>query len=54
MEITHLIIFTNQILHKVFIVSTTKSMYQVTITQRIIVMLSNSKLIVCNEILHLD
>jgi hypothetical protein len=33
MEITHSIIFTNQILHKVFIVSITKPMYQLTITQ---------------------
>jgi hypothetical protein len=35
MEITHSIIFTNQILHKVFIILTIKSMYQLTITQRI-------------------
>jgi hypothetical protein len=35
MEITYSIIFTNQILHKVFIVLTTKPMYQLTITQRI-------------------
>jgi hypothetical protein len=35
MEITHSIIFINQILHKVFIISTTKPMYQLTITQRI-------------------
>jgi hypothetical protein len=34
-EITYSIIFINQILHKVFIVSTTKLMYQLTITQRI-------------------
>jgi hypothetical protein len=32
-EITHSIIFTNQILHKVFIVSTIKPMYQLTITR---------------------
>jgi hypothetical protein len=31
MEITHSIIFTNQILHKVFIVSITKPMYQLII-----------------------
>jgi hypothetical protein len=37
MEITHSIIFTNQILHNLFIVSTTKHMYQLTITHRIIV-----------------
>jgi hypothetical protein len=37
MEITHSITFTNQILNKVFIVSTTKPMYHVTITQRITV-----------------
>jgi hypothetical protein len=35
MEITHSVIFNNQILNKVFIVSTTKFMYQLTITQRI-------------------
>jgi hypothetical protein len=34
-EITHSIIFTNQILHKVFIVSATKPRYQLIITQRI-------------------
>jgi hypothetical protein len=34
MEIAHSIIFTNQILHKVFIISTTKPMYQITITQK--------------------
>jgi hypothetical protein len=34
MEITHSTIFANQILHKVFIVLTTKPMYQLTITQR--------------------
>jgi hypothetical protein len=33
MEIIHSIIFTNQILHKVFIVSTIKHMYHLTITQ---------------------
>jgi hypothetical protein len=37
MEITHLIIFTKQILHKVFIILTIKPSYQLTITQRIIV-----------------
>jgi hypothetical protein len=31
-ETTHSILFTNQILHKVFIISTTKPMYQLTIT----------------------
>jgi hypothetical protein len=37
-KITYLIIFINQILHKVFIILTTKpSCYQLTITQRIIV-----------------
>jgi hypothetical protein len=36
-EITHSIIFTNQILHKVFIVSTTKPRYQLTIIRRIAV-----------------
>jgi hypothetical protein len=36
-EITHSIICTNQILQKVFIVSTTKHMYQLPITQRITV-----------------
>jgi hypothetical protein len=35
MKITHSIIFTNQILHKVFIISTIKPMYEVIITQRI-------------------
>jgi hypothetical protein len=34
-EITHSIIFINQILYKVFIVSTTKFMYQLTVTKRI-------------------
>jgi hypothetical protein len=37
MEITHSIILTNQILHKVFTISTTKTSYQLTITQRITV-----------------
>jgi hypothetical protein len=37
MEITQSIIFTNQILDKVFIISTTKPRYQLTITQRITV-----------------
>jgi hypothetical protein len=37
MKITHSIIFINQILHKVFIVLTTKPMHQVTITQKITV-----------------
>jgi hypothetical protein len=37
MEITHSIIFTNKILYKVLIISTTKSGYQLTITQRITV-----------------
>jgi hypothetical protein len=37
MEITHSIIFTNQILHKVFIILTVKPSYQLTITQRITV-----------------
>jgi hypothetical protein len=37
MEITHSIIFANQILHKVFIILTTKPRYQLTITQRITV-----------------
>jgi hypothetical protein len=37
MKIIHSIIFTNQILHKMFIVSTTKTRYQLTITERIIV-----------------
>jgi hypothetical protein len=36
-EITHSIIFINQILHKVVVVSTTKPSYQLSITQRIIV-----------------
>jgi hypothetical protein len=35
MEITHSIIFTNQILYKVFIISTINPRYQLTITQRI-------------------
>jgi hypothetical protein len=35
MEITHSIIFTNQILHKVFIISTTMPRYQLTFIQRI-------------------
>jgi hypothetical protein len=35
MEITHLVILANQILHKVVIISTIKTSYQLTITQRI-------------------
>jgi hypothetical protein len=37
MEITHSIIFINQMVHKVFIISTIKPSYQLTITQKIAV-----------------